>query len=267
MSTDRVREDLVCLIDSPYRGPILLELRDSPARREELREAVDASRSTISRALATFEERDWVTRSGQEYRLTHLGRLIADGFDALVGTIETAHDLEGIVEHVPIDDLPFGIGHLRDATIVQPSRSDPLAPIRHSDRFVEDVDSAVMLSHAFSPSAIAVIAERAKRGDDTHLVVTSSVVESLVADDELRDQCRECVAGDTVEIWEYDGAGGIPHVLAVGDRTVSLGVYDEAGHVRGVVETDDETVLAWAEETVEAYRDRATRLDVDRFTR
>jgi predicted transcriptional regulator len=262
---ERVRADLACLVDSPYRGPLLLELRNGTTSRAELREAVGASRATISRALSAFEERGWVIRTGQAYELTRLGRLVAGEFENLLATMETAHDLRGIVEYLPVDEFGFDIRHLRDATVVRPSRSDPLAPIRHADRLLEDATLAVLLSRAFSPGVIEALAERARAGEETEVVVTTSVVESLGADDTLREQVRSCLESDAVEIYEHDGE--VPYILAIADAVVSFGVQDDDGRVVGVVDVEDEVVLAWARATFGEHRENTQRLDPDRFSR
>ncbi|WP_337652190.1 helix-turn-helix transcriptional regulator [Halomontanus rarus] len=261
---ERVREDMACLIDSPYRGPLLLELRDGTVKQSELKTRVGASQATISRALGVFEERDWISRTGHTYQLTRLGEFVADTFEVLETTMATAHDLHGVVEHVPFDEMGFDIGRLRGATVIRPTQADPLAPIHHAREFLDGSEAVEMLSHAFSPGAIDVTHQRSQMEQTTSIVVTTDVLESLAADRQFSRQLHEAIANGMLDLWEYDGR--IPYILAIADDAVSFGVDDEAGHVIAVIDTDDELVLEWAAETVERYRTESTKLDAARFS-
>lgn len=260
---ERVREDMACLIDSPYRGPLLLELRDGTGKQSELKAAVGASQATISRALTAFEDRGWVSRTGHTYHLTRLGEFVADTFDVLETTMATAHDLHGVVEHIPFDEMGFDIDQLRGATVIRPTQADPLAPIHHATAFLDGAEAVEMLSHAFSPGAIDATHQRSQTEQATSIVVTTDVIESLAADQRFSRQLHEAIANGMLDLWEYDGR--IPYILAIADDAVSFGVDDEAGHVIAVIDTDDDLVLEWAAETVERYRTEATKLDADRF--
>lgn len=66
---------------SPTRVRVLERLlRDGECRRRDLRETLDASRSTVSRTLSTLEDRDWVARTEAGYRLTPAGAVVAEGY-------------------------------------------------------------------------------------------------------------------------------------------------------------------------------------------
>lgn len=260
---EQVRKDMACLITSPYRGQLLLELRDSNAGRTELKTAVGASQATVSRSLAAFEERGWVSRVGRTHHLTQLGRLVAETFEVLEAAMTTAHELRGIIEHIPLDEMGFDISQLRGATVVRPTQADPLAPIRHAKEFLDGAETVTMLSHAFSPGAIEIIHQRAQMGQSTTVIVTTEVVETLTADETFRTQVREAVADEMLELWEYDEE--IPHILAIADEMVSFGVDDENGHVIAVIDAGNERVYQWAEETIEQYRSEATRVKSDCF--
>jgi predicted transcriptional regulator len=260
---DRVRADVACLVDSPYRGPLLLGLEDGPARREQLRETVDASRATVSRALSAFEEREWVWRDGRAYRLTSLGRLVASAFERLDATMTAANDLRGVIEHLPLEEMGFGVERLRDARVVRPSRADPFATMRYADRFVETGDSVAMLSHAFSPGVLEAVQERAAADRPTWMVVTVDVIERVAAEADLRGPVRESLASEAVGLWQSEQP--VAYAFAIADDTVSFAVTDDDGRPIAVVDTSDRRVLEWARSTFEAYRDRATELGPDRF--
>jgi predicted transcriptional regulator len=260
---DRVRADVACLVDSPYRGPLLLSLRDGPLRREQLRETVGASRATVSRALSAFEERDWVRRDGRAYVLTPLGRLVAAAFEQFDATMTAARELRGVLEHLPVEEMGFDVERLRDARVTRPNRADPFATMRHADRFVEAGDDVRMLSHAFSPGVLEAVRERAAADRSTWIVVSTAVVERIVAEDDLRRPVRESLASEAVELYHCEEP--VPFAFAVADETVSFAVTDDDGRPVAIVDTDDSEVLEWARSTVEAYRDRATELGPDRF--
>lgn len=261
---EQVREDMACLIDSPYRGPLLVELRNGTVKQSELKTMVGASQATVSRALSTFEDRGWISKTGRTYRLTRLGRLVADAFDALETTMTTARELRGVIEHIPLDEMGFEISQLRGATVIRPTQADPLRPLRHATEFLDGADSVVMLSHAFSPGSVEIIDQRASMGEPTTVVVTTDVVEALIEETSYRSRLHDAVADGLLDIWEFEGR--IPYILAIADDTVSFGIDNDAGHPIAIIDTDNDVVHQWATDTVEQYRTKATKLNADRFS-
>lgn len=258
---DAVRDDIACLSASPYRGPLLACLADGPRTGRELRAETGASKATVSRALSAFDERGWTDRSGGRTTLTPLGHVVADAVAALTATMETATALRGVVDHLPLDELGFDLGRLSGAEVVTSSRSDPLAPIRHADRFLLDADEIRILSHSFSPGVITALNERVADDAALTMVIPDSVVEAVVAEDALREGVAALVAAapDSVRV----ATEPVPHILAVADGTVSMGVVDDDGGLVAVVDTDDSTVGEWARSTVDAYAARAAPLPPD----
>ena len=92
-------------------------------------------------------------------------------------------------------------------------------------------------------------------------VFTSGGLDTIAAKPELSRQLRNIAALDDVECtyFRYDEA--LSYGLQIADETVVLELFDGQGLIPAVVVTDDETILAWAKERFERYKQASRLLD------
>lgn len=249
-------EGLSYLARSETRPAILSALPESGGvERRELRERVDASRSTLVRALDRMGEFGWVDDADEGYRLTALGEFVADSFEAVREDFETANGLSAFLERVPAHEFDLDPHLLADARVTAATPAEPLAPV---DRVVEiraDSERVRELSSVVARDSAEQVAERATEGSH-EVVLTADVVESLTSGSEYGEAFESALG--TVDFYVHDG--DFPFLLALLDDRVALGVVDEHDRPQVLVESADDEVYEWAERTYREYRNAADPL-------
>jgi predicted transcriptional regulator len=245
---------------SENRVEVLRLLADGPHDRSELAVETGASQATLGRILRDFEERSWVERregdGGGEYVATATGRLVSHGFTDLLDILATERELRGVVEYLPDEELTFDLRHLSDATVTLPSGTRPDAPLQRLVDFEREAAELRAFSHAFNERSLSVTAERARDGELRFRGVFSrGAIDALANDDELRETLRTLLDAEDATVRVYDGE--IPLAGSVVDGVVNLLVRDEKGVLQAAIDTDDEVVLAWAEDRFRAYWEAA----------
>jgi predicted transcriptional regulator len=249
--------DVEFLALSENRVEVLRLLAERSRTRSELAAETGASQATLGRILRDFEERSWVERREGAYAATATGRLVSRGFTDLLDILATERELRGVVEYLPDEALTFDLRHLSDATVTLPSGTRPDAPLQRLVDFEREAAELRAFSHAFNERSLSVTADRAREGDLTFRGVFSrGAIDALASDDELRETLRKLLDAEDATIRVYDG--DIPLAGSVVDGVVNLLVRDEKGVLQAAIDTDDEVVLAWAEDTFTAYWEAAT---------
>ena len=257
--------DIEFLVRSPYRVAVLDALTAGPRNRDELRELTDASSPTLGRILSSFERRDWIVRTGQEYELLALGSFVAEGVLDLLARMETARKLRDVVRWLPTDTLGFDLDCLTDATVTLPSRSDPLAPMRRANELERTARRSRVLTHALPSPCLDAHWEAISTGVHRFDAVLTPGVVATMAQPAHAPQFADvlCSQQSTVFVCDED----VPTVVGINDGVVYVGVDDRNGAPIALIETDDETVRSWAEDTFESYRRTSSLLTLDRFMR
>ncbi len=247
-------EEIAFLSRSPVRVELLhrIERKQAPTCRD-LRDDIDASRTTIQRNLKALVDKGWIEKSDNVYICTFTGNLLCSAITELADSIETLHRLEPILEHVSRSDLDLNIQQLHNAKITVATPSNPYAPV---NRHVE----ALQTAHDFRLST-AVVGRDAfeqvweqtvQNGCDGELVLTNDAFEIVRSDSSYADLYRELLDVDNVELSVYDG--DLPYYLGIVDDIVQVGVEDETGVPKALLESDSPAVREWAIAKHETYR-------------
>ncbi|MDX1747981.1 MAG: hypothetical protein R3324_18775, partial [Halobacteriales archaeon] len=117
--------DVEFLARSESRVEVLDAVHEESRTRDELEGVTDVSRTTLSRMLADFEEREWIVRSNGRFELTPEGAFVASEITRLLENMETAEKLDGTLGWLPTDEFDFDLRHLRDAEVVTLRWNDP----------------------------------------------------------------------------------------------------------------------------------------------
>jgi predicted transcriptional regulator len=220
--------------------------------REDLRERLDAARTTITRNLEALIDRGWVRETEGRYVATPAGQLVVGAFGEAAATVAAADRLAPFLRWFPVEDVDLDPGALADASVWAPDRADPYAMVnRHVDTLREAARFRGILPlvglHAFE-----ALHERVVEGDAVHeVVVTPAVAETLRTGDYagLFADLRAC---DRFAAYVYDGE--IPYYLGlIDEREVEIGV-DEDGTPRALLRSEAPEVREWAEAVYERYR-------------
>ena len=212
--------------------------------------------------LGSLQDHDWVEQNGQEYALTAFGEIIAAEFTTLLETVETVQQLAHVARSLPTDQMDFDIRQFDDATITTAAPGDPYRHVRRVEELVYDADHLRLLSNTIAPGSME---EWLAEYDD--FIEGDRVVESVISADTLDqvsvdagmvDMFDDFVDMERAQIYRYEGS--IPQMVGVADGIAFIVPTDDQGLPIAVVETTDETVLAWAEETIDGYLAQSTKL-------
>lgn len=258
-------ERIAFLTRSKPRVEILTHLLESgPTTQREFREHVDASRSTVTRALAALEEYDWVRRDGEAYRLTPQGRIVADGLCDLVDTVRATEEIATFIEWFPYAEHDLDLEHLRGAEITASTDTDPYAPLRKHASAVRDASEFRMLLPSIDLRTARSTKDRVLNDDLELELIVSPDVEATISSEEFAPVLREQVAAGGLTVFVSEEA--VPFYLGLSDTgSVQVGVEDDEGYPRALLETDCEEVRGWAESVYDEYRDHARVKPAEEF--
>jgi predicted transcriptional regulator len=229
----------------------------------ELREYVDASRSTVTRTLTELEHRNWVAKSGDGYRLTAAGEIITERFLDLVASVRTTEELSSFLRWFPTSEFSLDMSHLKGAEITPSTDSDPYAPGRRQTEFLRGTDHFRGFLPSIDMQGTKVVHEQIMAGAFEAEIVVSATVGDRITRGEFGSLFREQL--ETGRLTVYVTEGTLPFYLGLSDDVVQIGVEDDKGFPRSLLETDAQPVVTWGDDAYETYRARATHQTVDRF--
>ena len=255
-------DDVEYLASSGYRVEVLEALADEAHTRPELRDSTGIPQPTLGRVLAGFEERGWIERDGQQYRLTGPGSMLAEDFAELLETVETVQDLAEIRGRLPIEEMDFDVRLLREARITVPRPPDVFAHMRRGEEIVRDATRVRTLVSTFMLDTLPKQREWVlERGQHEEVIMAADAVDGLVSQPEAIGTVREVLASENMRVYRYEGE--IPVGLTLADDVAVITPYDERNVPCALIETENETVRAWVARTLDEYRDRATEVTVE----
>jgi predicted transcriptional regulator len=253
-------EHVAFLARSRNRVRLLSRLSDAgPMTRRDLRDQLDASQSTVARAVQALAERGWVESDGGTVRLTSTGKFVGDAFGDLLASLEAADDLGPFLRWFPREEFDLTLTHFRGASVTTVRAGDPYAPARVQTEFVQTADRLRTLLPSIDLEWARVVHERVTSGELEGEVVVGPRVGEAIRDGEYARLFREKLQTGRLSV--YCHAEPIPVYLGLDEGTCTqIGVEDDDGMPQALLETHREAVRTWAEDVYRAYRDRATEL-------
>lgn len=258
-------DDVAFLANSTNRVAVLRTLADRPHHRDELQEAVDASRVTLTRNLNDLEAKGWIERRGQVCEVTPLGAWVWDEFTRLLETMTVGSRLRDVLQWFPTERVPFDVRRLRDASVVLPTQTSLAPHVRRAADHLRSARRARVLASQIAPSIVEATATAVEEhGQRFEAVLTPGLVETVTNDPAVGPQLAELHDAAGVDLYvardEHEG------ILFVADGTVGFLLTDDEGVARALVLSEDEIVYEWATEAFERRRARAEPIEPLSFT-
>jgi predicted transcriptional regulator len=248
-STD---EELVALL--ARRSDILGVLAEGPRSKRDLVSAVDASRSTVDRAVRELEALGAVETAG-DCSITTSGRLLLDAYERFSRVSDAVLDWRPLLDHLP-RDAPLDPVVLDGAEVIVADAEARYRPGRRMAELLAGAERTTGLAKAYTQPDAADIYHRKvlEEGMELELVFARDMYETLTTSEELSEIFEsELVTAHTLEDVPY----GLFLVEQSDRRLVCLLVYDAENVLRGLVVADDADALRWAEDVFERFRERA----------
>jgi predicted transcriptional regulator len=259
-----VLEEVDFLCRSVNRVVVLDALTEGSFERRELGEQTGVSRPTLGRILDDFEERNWVVQNDRKYRATAVGELIVESLDTFLEQMATARALAPMMQWMPPEGLGFDVRRLRDAEIVYATTSDPLAPLRQLDEWLQSGGRVHLVSYEITASGLDAVGQAIDDHDEQLVAIfTPGVYDAIEQDPEMLAAFRELLGADNAEF--YVSTEQKPVLLTIFDDRTCIGLA-ENGIPQAVLVSEDDAVRSWAVETFAEYRDRAEPVESTAFT-
>jgi predicted transcriptional regulator len=213
----------------------------------------------------SLEEREWIRRryDAGDYAITWFGQVVIEDLEGLLETVETTQRLEGLLESLPTESMDFDLRRFRTARITRPTRTDHLAPSKRCVELMEGCAARFFclgtMADRFATQELPALVESIPEIEG---VYTRGVFETVRGDPEMRAAVQRYLrAGGELSLHDDD----FPVRLGIYDETVGLALNDGRGFVPALIESDDETILRWAEEIYSRFRDESRPLDESAF--
>jgi predicted transcriptional regulator len=258
-------DGIAFLANSENRVAVIRLLVEEPQSHDEICDRIGASRVTTARILREFEERDWITRSGQECTTTPTGEWVCDEFTRLLEEMEAERRLREPLQWMPSDLLTFDVQRIRDAELMVLEESDATAIIRRILEFRRSSDRIRGVTRTVAPVFIENDWESTVHGDlPIECILDASTFDAIRDDTTLRRQFREITESERSDILRYDEDEPLVMMILC-DETVLMCGHAEQGPPPGTIQITDEAVRSWAESYLDKIRADSHSLDIEAF--
>jgi len=243
------------------REDVLDELLEGPLHKRDLVDRLEASRSTVDRAIRELEETPLVEHREGGYVATLVGRLALGCYREHRRGSRAVFDANTALEPLPNDcDLPREFVSRAEVRVA--SEPAPYRPVERVHRTIRDADRfRALLPVLYDSRLLECCYDHAiEEGNPAGLVAAGSVVETVRED--FPEQLKEKAACDwfTLRTGETPSYGLLLATRRVETTATALVFSEPLGKVHAVLETGDPGALQWAEERFE--RSLETAVDV-----
>ena len=255
------REDIEFLVSSDHRMGVLDTLAENPCDRNDLRAATGASSPTMGRILSDFEDRYWIEREGHTYRLTGLGKFVADQLAGFLDAMAAEQRLREVSPWLPYELDGFSVELLTDAVVSYPGPGYPYEPVDRNAQLIEETDTIrgfgmVMLKASVLDDFFECVFD----GLQVEMIYPPQVFETILAWnpetvlDSIELNHHTVYLHDDLPNSDWCG-------VCLSDDRISICCYEpETGMLRSLVDTDAPQAYSWGESVIERYRSEARLL-------
>ena len=259
---DTGREEVEFLARSAHRVEVLSTLADGPQNRAHLSHKTGASSPTMGRVLTDFEDRHWIERTGNTYRLTDLGRFVAEHVESLLEAMTTERRLREIWPWLPHAVEGFGVELFTDVVVSRPGPGYPYEPIERLTQLISETSTMRGFGMAVLKSGnLRPFFERTHNGLEVEYIYPPAVFEQLLSWNREVVTAATRRENYTVLLHEelpLDERCGI----CLFDDRVSICCYDhETGTLQSLVDTESEAMRTWAKSYYQRFRQEAAPLE------
>ncbi|WP_440988459.1 helix-turn-helix transcriptional regulator [Haloarchaeobius baliensis] len=240
-------------------GPILEACHDGPVDRSEIAERAGCSRSTAYRATTDLREEGLLERTDRGYRITGEGAAVLAQSQQFVAGVEGTARLQPLLEYVDNPAFVDLAARFADAEVVAPLESVPYRIENRMQSVIEGTRERMfgMTDGLGSPALAEAMFDRLRSGVTVDWLLPREMYDQFTA--AYGPLSTHADDGGATTVFVHDE---LPVNLAVYDETlVVLGFDRERGVLGAVAIADDPVALQWSQETFEACRGAAERVE------
>lgn len=240
------------------RERVLDALAPGAMDQRDLRDALEASRSTVYKSLRELEDAGLVQQDDDgSYRLTQYGSLVHRRHSEYVARVDGLRAARSVLEALP-DDLLVPLAFVERGRVVVASSHAPERPLDRLGVEAGRSSDYRSLSPIAVPRFLPDIHERVERGDlVVELLVDSDAVEYLRAYDRL----DEALGTDGFDLLRTDEPFEFGLFICDDRELAALFAYGPQGGVRGMLLSDATDAYRWADRTYRRYHGTAAPVE------
>ena len=255
------------IYNSRLKIQILLTLIGGNAPLSRLREVTGSTSQALIPKIRSLESLSLIESVNYEYRLTPIGRLVAESIENYVSLMGGIDKHQAFLMSHELSDIPHEflrrISELYLAEVKYDATTDIFFVYRHYVDILKDARYIHGISSAISPVLATFLAEKIAQGVPVELVVNRDVVDTLKQEPYISN-IRELFGSGNFLLFVTEES--LKLGLTVSDKYISLGFYKlgtDQYDTSTDLFSDDPQALAWAEELFTYFRDRAQPLDLN----
>lgn len=245
--------DVAFLARAEHRYLALAALARRPQSRDDLLAITGVSRSTISRTLRAFEDRNWIRRDGHHYETTPAGTFVAHGMRELVDQLEIEHRLRDVWTWLPAEADGFDVRLVADMDVTVAATGNPYRPV---NRFLELLEGTTRFRFVGFDLALLEpcrdrLCERIRAGMETEIIDPPEVVQHIRST--YPDQFAAALESGNLTVWLHHDLPSFG--VGIFDDRIAITSYEpDTGAVQALLESEADEAREWAMATFRSYR-------------
>lgn len=255
-------QDAISLLtNSPTRAEVLSRILDGDASNvRDVAAEVDATRRTVSRAFSTLEEAGCLQNGTDGYHPTVKGAVLLDAFETFRDRVETLQAVESIVANLPESAFGLTIDQLASADVLEAGAHSPYAILDRTLKLRREATHIREIAPDVEQKSVTQLAERIRAEEDltVEIVIPEAAIEAAESNPVYADDHAVSAASDRAEFYLLPES--VEFFVGIFDDTAAVGTMQN-GRPYALAESDDPAFRDWAEETFEAFRATARKLE------
>lgn len=228
-----------------HRSSLFQCLLDNPQNRAQLTDQVDASRTTVYRALEELQSYGLVAFSANKFRPTPYGELLFYALNELRQHAEIIQQSESFLQALP-EDIPVAYQLVATGKVVESSFVNPRAPLSSLCDFIDEASTIKAAAKVIYPED----AETYYRN-----IMSDSMDCTLISQNKIMDQMRSVSEEELEKVIQSTESRflttekDIPFSLIISEdpeQRVCVAIYDDRGNLQGVILNESDMVYDWA---------------------
>ena len=238
----------------------VLEDADGPLHQSEIRDRLDASKSTTHRRMNRLNEMDFVVKEDDGYSLTELGEGVAERTAEYVSDVCAAHEYREFLD--VLKGTSLSLSDISGAELTRATTDSPVAPLVRLAELTADASEVLALTNSVAPESFKVSREKMRDGEqEVEMVIDGRIMDSLRSNDWFGEEARQDLSAGTLRLWVHDEP--VPYQIGVMDDRLCLGAEDEDRMPVAMLETENDAAVEWGRRVFEEHRERSRRLEPD----
>lgn len=247
---------------SDKRRNLLILLNNGPHEWDDIKRILNVTSTGMLPQIKILEEEGLIEREGRRFSLTPIGKVLTTQMEPLVRSMDVLdknkkfwreHNL-GVLPH----EILLHIGELGNYQIIE----NPDVEIFDINTFLKNISHSKVLkgiSHTVHPKYPQFFLSLAKKGVESHLILTPSVYK--VIREKYHNLLEEWLAYDNAHL--YVPSADIKFSFVVTDTYFSISLFYNSGvfDSKNDVVSFDPTARTWGERIFSYFRDRSEKIE------